>query len=151
MSFTYFNRSSLQVFGDRLGKLSASSVRRWGSMSAGEMLEHLIFLFRVSLGEVEVEDRSTAISRSFVGYLVFRWIPWPKGRLKTFPFMLPSSSGTVEEQKERLLETMRRFTEQLAQHPERVTLSPLLGPTTLRRWSLVHGKHTDHHFKQFGC
>jgi oxepin-CoA hydrolase / 3-oxo-5,6-dehydrosuberyl-CoA semialdehyde dehydrogenase len=151
MAFTYFNGASLRIFSDRLEKLSASSVRRWGSMSAGAMLEHLIILYRVSLGEVDVEDRSTAISRSFVGYLVFRWIPWPKGRLKTFPFMLPPSSGTIEEQKERLLGAMHRFTEQLSLNPERKTVSPLLGPTTLRQWSLVHGKHTDHHFKQFGC
>ncbi len=119
-------------------------------MTIGAMLEHLIQLVRVSIGEVIVEDRSTPLTRSFVGYLVFRWIPWPKGRLKTFPFMLPPAQGEVESQKARLLEALKRFVDKLDLEAERQTVSPLLGPTTLRRWSLVHGKHLNHHLTQFG-
>ena len=114
------------------------------------MLEHLIQLARVSLGEVHVEDRSTLLTRSFVSYFIFRWIPWPKGKLKTFQFMLPAPQGRVEEQKGRLQAAMERFVDALESDPGRETVSPLLGATTLKRWSLVHGKHMDHHFKQFG-
>jgi len=150
MSFTYLTKPTLGIFAQRLNQVSESSTGRWGSMAVGDMLEHLIQLTRVSLGEVHVPDRSTLLTRSFLGYLIFRWIPWPKGRLKTFPFMLPPPQGRVEDQKGRLQAAMERFVDALDRDPEHETVSPLLGPTTLKRWSLVHGKHTDHHFKQFG-
>jgi hypothetical protein len=57
----------------------------------------------------------------------------------------------VEEQKMRLRGAIERFVEALDCDPERITVSALLGPTTLQRWSLVHGRHMVHHYQQFGA
>lgn len=151
MSFVYLTKATLGIFARRVSRLSGASARQWGSMTIGDMLEHLIQTLRVSLGEIHVEDQSTPLTRSVAGYVIFRWVPWPKGRLKTFKSMLPAPQGGVEEQKMRLQAAVERFVEALECDSDRKTVSPLLGPTTLRRWSLVHGRHMDHHLTQFGA
>lgn len=142
-------RKSLPIYEKRIEALSADSQRKWGSMSVEAMLAHLLRTTEFSLGEVQGEDLSNFFTRAG-GYFVFRHMPWPKGRIKTFDSMLPKPEGDVDALKKELSDALERFVEALEENPSRRTISPLLGPTRLARWALVHGRHMDHHLTQFG-
>jgi len=150
MKITYLNRASLDQFKERVSNLDSNSQRQWGSMTLDEMLEHVLYLLRVAMEEIDAKFEGNFVTRSFVGFMIFRFLPFPKGKIKSFDAALPSPHADVEQLKTELCEALERFVDTLEVDPERKTLSPLLGPTTMQVWSLVQGRHTEHHLTQFG-
>ena len=65
---------------DRLSKVRPDSQRRWGSMSAHQMICHLSDSFRVALGEKHVSSSSTLFKRTIYKWAAL-WVPfrWPHG------------------------------------------------------------------------
>ncbi len=54
---------------DRLTKVRPDSQRRWGTMSAQQMVCHLSDSFRVSLGEKYVSPSSTFLKRTLMKWV----------------------------------------------------------------------------------
>jgi hypothetical protein len=145
------NREQLPEFIRRVAELRADSQRLWGTMDAGKMLAHLIFMMETSLGQHEVPDRSTPVVRTLGRLIVFELMTkWPKGKFKSYDFQMPADPGDFPKQQAALIRLMERFVNEAEADPDRKTLSPLLGKITLRQWSRVHAVHNNHHLRQFG-
>jgi hypothetical protein len=98
---------------DRLSKVRPGSQRRWGSMSAHQMICHLSDSFRVALCEKHVSSSSTLFKRT-----IYKWaalwvpLPWPHG-IKTRPEMDQQQGGTLPIDFSSDVETLRTLFEVL--------------------------------------
>ena len=136
---------------NRLASVRAESQRRWGSMTAHEMICHLSDSFRASLGEKQLSPATTLFKRTVFKWMVL-WAPlqWPHG-VKTRPEMDQRQGGTRPEEFSSDLEKLQilfdRFFSwqgEFAPHP---TLGPLSRTERMRHAYL----HMDHHLRQFGA
>jgi hypothetical protein len=136
----------------RLGAIGPASERRWGKMTAREMICHLSDAFRVSMGEKEAKPVGKWFSRYGFKWLAL-WFPasWPHG-VQTVPECEAKFGGTppgeMERDRSELLELLDRFTGQ----PRGFALQahPILGQMTEKEWMRWGYLHTDHHLRQFG-
>ncbi|MCG3197059.1 MAG: hypothetical protein GHCLOJNM_01542 [bacterium] len=150
MPVVFLNRKTQPQFVARISALRADSAPKWGSLSATKLMRHLTRSIEMSLGEVEVEDRSNWFSRHMVKRLVFHWFTrWPKG-LKAPEIFTPEPSESFERERELLLDAIERFLVAAEKEPTRTGISPFLGPQPLEYWRRIHGVHFSHHMRQFG-
>jgi hypothetical protein len=136
----------------RIGNLSADSPRRWGKMTAGQMVCHLSDSYLGVIGEKYI---SPAPANFALG--LTKWIAlcgpfhWPKG-FPTRPEVDQTVGGTTpaefEEDKRRLLELVERF----ARKPRDFSFQahPMFGEMSERDWMRWGYLHADHHLRQFG-
>ena len=136
----------------RLQTLRHDSVRRWGRMSAHQMVCHLSDGYRLLIG------RPTALAATPLPRFVMRWIAlyapmrWPAGILTT-PDLDQDRGGTrpaefaadVAELEQLLI----AFT---ADHRDRFTryFHPIFGHMSESEWMRWAYLHADHHLRQFG-
>jgi hypothetical protein len=141
---------TLDVLNERLARLTPDTSRRWGSLTAHEMLCHLSDSFRGMLGErTTTKAPSSAIQRQLVRFIALHTpMPWPKG-VPTRPEVNPHQLGTkpvaFEPDRLELRTLMRRFSEgvSFAEHP-------IFGALSRDEWMIWGYRHMDHHFRQFG-
>src|SRR5689334_4824981 len=70
----------------RLQTLRPDLPRRWGRMSAHQMVCHLADSFRFLLGRTTVSDVVTPLSRTVVKWWALHVpLPWPPGMIRTRP------------------------------------------------------------------
>ena len=133
----------------RLQIVRPESQRRWGRMSANQMVCHLSDSFRRILGE---KHASSLPPRKLLKWAAL-WIPipWPHG-LKTRPEMDQEIGGTCPvnfaSDCNELLNLMDRFT--CGAPVPRFEPHPMFGQMSRRenmRWGYLH---MDHHLRQFG-
>lgn len=141
-------RDSLPRFAERITAVIPEAVPRWGEMNPSQMIAHLRRAIEISLGEVKVEDASNWLTRSLI--IPVLAMPWPRGGIKAPASFFPSASSEFAVEREQLLARMVRFTDIAAAEPARRGLSPMFGWLTLETWTRLHGKHLDHHLRQFG-
>src|SRR5689334_11363615 len=104
----------LDALDRRLASLRVDTARRWGSMSAHEMVCHLSDSFRGMLGERHTSAApSTALQRHLVRFIALhKPIPWPKGvptRPEVDPHRLGTRPGAFAADRDALGVLMRRF------------------------------------------
>jgi hypothetical protein len=133
----------------RLLAVRPDTQRRWGRMSANQMICHLADSFRRTLGE---KDAALLRPNKLLKWAAL-WIPlpWPHG-FKTLPEMDQEIGGTrpvqFESDRDQLLALMERFTSE-APVPT-FSAHPIFGQMNrkeLMRWAYLH---MDHHLRQFG-
>ena len=136
-----------------LGRLSCvdpATPRRWGTMTAHEMLCHLADSFQAVMGERQVTSKETWLSRTLVKWIAIHTsLPWPHG-VPTTPEVDQRIGGTkpveFERDRTRVIELLRRFIEPdtgYARHPA-------FGAMSRDEWMLWGYGHVDHHLRQFG-
>jgi len=137
----------------RLRAVRPESVRRWGRMTAPQMMCHLSDSFRMAMGHKPVSHATGRLQRTIVKWIaLYAPLPWPAGLL-TRPEIDQERGGTKPAdfaadvaQLEALVALVtapeRRFDWQ--SHPVFGTMS---GADWLR-WGYVH---MDHHLRQFGA
>ena len=133
----------------RMASLSASSVRRWGSMDVTKMLKHLRLSSSMTLGDLPVASKSKRVFQIFpLKHLILYVVPFPKGA-PTAPELKPADAASFEEERAAVLELLER----IGTGPQEGAgpAHPLFGPLTWREWGVATYKHTDHHLKQFGA
>ena len=154
MSIRELDRDNLGYHLDRIRALRADTPARWGGMDAQRMLAHLRALTDASMGEPECEQFLSPLIGWPLGMIFFYVYPRPprgkKGSKPPIPALVPKTGKSFEEEQALLLESMERFVAMRSESPERRTRHPLMGKTTLQRWSRVHGVHNRHHYRQFG-
>src|SRR5271165_1101110 len=77
----------------RLSNVRADSQRRWGRMSAPQMICHLSDSFRSALGEKSVSSATNFFKRTVMKRLALTLPVWPHG-VRTRPEMDQEQSGT---------------------------------------------------------
>ncbi len=137
----------------RLRTLGPESARRWGRMSAHQMVCHLSDSFRMMIGRKPVSDATGRLQRTLVKWIAL-YVPlrWPAGML-TRPEVDQERAGTppVEfaadlAQLETLLELVTtRVT------PFDSPAHPIFGRMSQAAWLRWAYLHMDHHLRQFGA
>jgi hypothetical protein len=136
---------------NRLDSVRPESQRRWGGMSAHEMICHLGDAFRAALGEKQLSPASTLYRRTAFKWMAL-WAPlhWPHG-IMTRPEMDQRLGGTRPEEFTSDLEKLRILFERFCNWQGDFAPHPILGPLS-RTERMRHGYlHVDHHLRQFGA
>jgi hypothetical protein len=142
----------LQSLIERLGRIRPESQRRWGTLTAHEMLCHL-----GDAAEMCLRDRPRKKPVPLRRRRLMKWLalyapfPWPRG-YPTNPEFDPKREGTRPSQFAVDLKRAIAGVQGIATaQPE--TLEPahgVFGTMSLEDWQRWAFKHTDHHLRQFG-
>jgi Protein of unknown function (DUF1569) len=146
-------RDKAEILG-RLKTVRPESVRRFGRMSAHQMVCHLADAFRMALGHKRVRTTSGLLQRTLVrGVALYVPMPWPAARIPTSPELDQEAEGTAPvdfasdlAQLEALVEMVTAPTGCLGRQPH-----PIFGPMSEAAWLRWAYLHTDHHLRQFGA
>jgi hypothetical protein len=143
-----FDESCRMALLARLGRLEPDAPRRWGRMTAPEMVAHLIDQMHHALGDSAVQARPGPLRWLPVKYASIYLVPWPKGRIQGPPEAFRTRPTAWPADVAGLVELVERF----------ATLGPggrwpdhaLFGHMSGSDWGVFIHKHFDHHFRQFG-
>jgi hypothetical protein len=138
----------------RLSHVRADSTRRWGRMSAPEMVCHLTDAFRMAMGEKSVSDVSSLAQRTVVKWVaLYLPVRWPTAVLVTRPEIEQGSGGTSPRDfagdVADLVAAMERFA--AARGVAHWPAHPIFGRMSPRAWMRWGYLHVDHHLRQFGA
>ena len=129
-------------------RLAPDAPRRWGRMSAPQMVAHLTDQMRHALGDAPVKARRGPLRWSAVRLASIYLLPWPKGRVRgpseafsTQPVSWPEDVAALEKLVERFVDRGPG-----ASWPDHA----LFGRMTGSDWGVFVHKHFDHHLRQFG-
>jgi hypothetical protein len=133
----------------RLDRLTPDAERRWGTMSAGQMLCHLNDALGVALGTVESKPAPIFMANPFTRWLAICVIPWPKGKLDSPKNQLISSPGEFAADRDRLKALLEEFASRGAEG--RFGTHEFFGRMPGLRWGQLLHRHVDYHLNQFGA
>jgi hypothetical protein len=137
----------------RLETIQPSSPRRWGKMSAHQMLCHLSDGCRMYMGDTKVEPAHGTLKP-----VVLRWVaiwspmPWPKS-YPTAPELDQEGKGTPPAEFEADKRELCRLLERLARRPKDFLWQPHphFGQMSEDSWMRLAYLHASHHLTQFGA
>lgn len=137
----------------RLRQVRSDSVRRWGRMSAHQMVCHVSDALRMGMGHKAVSHATSPLHRTIVKWIVlYLPLPWPAGIL-TRPEIDQELGGTRPvdfaadvAQLEALLGLVTAETSSFEwqAHP----IFDRMSDADWLRWGYLH---MDHHLRQFGA
>lgn len=135
-----------------LAGLTAAAAARWGSMTAQQMVEHLLWAFECSTGRVKVDCPVPASERERIRAFLYGNRPTPR------EFMNPALENGLPPLRFAGLDAARcalgaeigRFVDHVADRSEAVHTHPIFGPLGVDDWARTHYKHGHHHLLQFG-
>jgi hypothetical protein len=135
----------------RLRMLKPETARRWGTMTAHEMLCHLGDASEMVL-RIRPRVKPVPIRRRALVKAIFLWSPvrFPHG-VPTNPMHDPRADGTKPSEFDRDLARAVAALEGIASSLG--NLEPAhgnFGTMTINDWQRWAWKHTDHHLRQFG-
>ena len=130
----------------RLSQLQPDATAQWGSMTAAELLAHLIDAFQVTFKEKEVTIQKGFLSSGFGRWLALLF-PIPKGKIKAPAIFHERKPADFDADKQIVSEYIKRFS---ADPHQAFGPSPLFGHLSNKQWARLHYIHLDHHLRQFG-
>jgi len=135
---------------NRLEKLTPDTKPSWGKMSADQMLAHLNVAYDMTF--TDKYTRPNAVAKFFITLLAKKQVvgpkPYPKNG-RTAPQFIISDSRNFEEEKRKLIQYIEQVRDLGREHFEGKD-SHSFGKLTAEEWNVMFGKHTEHHFAQFG-
>lgn len=151
---TLRNPADKQELLARIARIQSTTERRWGSMSAHQMICHLSDGFRLYLGEKKAEPVFSPIPKWLMGIVaIYMPIPWPHG-IKTMPELeQQGGGGTPPVEFTGDVNELRSLLERFATVPKDFPWPehPSLGKFSYRGWMRLGWRHCDHHLRQFGA
>jgi hypothetical protein len=134
----------------RISQLNQDSKRQWGQLSLNQMIIHLADQVRMALGEINMGDKSSFLTKYVFKPLVLR----SKGFKKNFKSgarMAAVLDSITEEQLQELRKLLVQTIERFIATPER-NLHPhfIFGALSKKQWGRLIYMHLDHHLTQFG-
>jgi len=144
------NRENASRFVESIERIRSSTQRQWGTMEPSQLFRHLRRSIELSLGEVPPEGKPNFLIRTVVRWLVFESaLPWGKC-MKAPSVFFPDDHSTMDEERALLRQAIARFTAAVEEAPQRVVTGGQFGPMPMSYWTRVHGRHFEHHLKQYG-
>lgn len=146
-----FNKASANELRQRISNLTPDSKAQWGKMNVGQMICHVTDGYRMAMGTLEVADRSSFVSKTFLKFLILNILPIPKG-VPTAPELDQMQNGTPPEELDKDRAKLLATIDELNSKPADFAWSPhaKFGPMSRRQWGKLGYKHIDHHLRQFG-
>lgn len=145
---TLLNAADRSAIIERLRRLGPAAARRWGKMSAGQMIAHLTDQMTHTLGHVDARQQKGWRRNALIKYLAIYVVPWPKGRIKG-----PADAFVTQPADwDRDLERLVGYVEEFGAKPDEHAFPPhaMFGQMTRKDWGAFCWKHFDHHLRQFG-
>ena len=135
-----------------LDPLGLEARPRWGSMSAQQMVEHLLWAFEGSTGRVEIACSYPADQLPRLKAFLQHNRPTPQGfRNPALEAGLPALRfPDLRAARAALLVEVDRFLDHARTQPDAIHVHPIFGPIGMEDWSRTHFKHGCHHLLQFG-
>jgi Protein of unknown function (DUF1569) len=139
----------------RLKSLQPDSARRWGRMSAHQMVCHLSDCCRMATGERRVSDVTGPLQRTLIKWIAL-YLPmrWPPG-IATVPEVDQEIGGTPPGDFAADVATLEALVQALSERagsPEwPPPPHPMFGPMSQAAWMRWAYLHLDHHLRQFGA
>jgi hypothetical protein len=140
----------------RILAVTAGAQRRWGKMTAHQMLCHMTDSYRSVTGEREVSPAPPSIVMRIMPRRLLMWLvldapmKWPRN-VRTRPENEQGLGGTppgdFEADRRNLLAALERFC--VATDSVRGP-HPMLGKLSRQEWLKWGYLHADHHLRQFG-
>lgn len=148
MAKSIFHAQDRQELLERIGRLTPTSERQWGKMTAPRMVCHLIDSLLVATEQAPAKSKEHFMRNPLVRWFVIYLMPWPKGKAPTAPEMLmtqPSEwTADITRLREQLNSAAARGPDgQWAEHPA-------FGALNGRQYGHLIFKHFNHHLTQFG-
>lgn len=137
---------------ERLRRTRPDSSRRWGRMTAHQMVCHLGDNFRMALGQKPVSDATGPLQRTLIKYIaLYTPLRWRPGIL-TRPEIDQEAGGTRPGEFAEDLQEAERLLIVVASRSGRANWPshPVFGRMSERDWMRWAYLHTDHHLRQFG-
>ena len=137
----------------RLQRLRPDTPRRWGRMTAPQMVCHLTDSFRSIIGERPSSSPPPRIPRwrqRLIKLVALQMpFPWPHG-VKTRPDVNQELGGTRPLNFAADVSALAQACERFAAAQGTRGPHHLVGPLTADEWGRWGYKHMDHHLRQFG-
>ena len=148
--YNVFDPAQNQKYLERLENLNADTKPQWGKMNAGQMLAHLNVAYKMTNGKLEVKYNwfTKQMLKLFVKSTVIGSKPYKKNG-QTAPAFIIEGDRDFEKEKNDLIQYMKSV-EKLGKDHYDGKASPAFGPMSSQEWSIMFGKHMEHHFTQFG-
>jgi hypothetical protein len=137
----------------RLKEVRPDSPRRWGRMSAHQMVCHLTDACRMATGEKPVSRASGVLQRTVVKWIaLYTPLPWPSGIL-TRPEIDQEAGGTCPSDFAADVAELEALVEVLTAEKRRFRWPshPIFGRMSEADWLRWAYLHMDHHLRQFGA
>lgn len=138
----------------RLANLKNESKALWGSFSAQQMIEHLILGIKMSMGQIHFPMEVTTEKAEELKAFLYS----DKGFSKnipvgfvdiTTPYIYENLDLAVDAFCEMIL-AFEEIQNNLDQGINFKSTHPYFGSLNYHEWTLLHQKHIEHHFAQFG-
>ena len=137
----------------RLRTVRRDSVRRWGRMSAHQMVCHLSDVFLMGIGEKPVSHVAGPLRRTMVKWIAL-YVPlaWPAG-IRTRPEIDQAVGGTRPVDFAADVVRLEALLERITAQPRSFDWQPhpLFGSMSNAAWLRFGYLHMDHHLRQFGA
>ena len=135
-----------------INSLRADQPPAWGRMTSIQMIEHLIWTFRVSTNQISITCNVPEERRNQVRPFIFNDQQNPRNfQLPSHQEGLPPSQfSSIQPAIAALQVAIDNFLEQFQSNPSELSTHPVLGSITFDEWSRLHFKHCFHHLMQFG-
>jgi hypothetical protein len=135
---------------NRISMLTENSPRKWGKMTASQMLKHCDLVLKVALRKVELPAVNilfkTIGAATKIEMQVFNnGIP---RNMPTFQKLIVNFECDFDESKTNLLNTLNEF-RTASEKKDLPNRHRLFGTMTEKDWGFLEYKHLDHHLKQF--
>ncbi|MBI2422094.1 MAG: DUF1569 domain-containing protein [Candidatus Hydrogenedentes bacterium] len=132
----------------RIRRLAPDQPRKWGTMSAPQMIAHLRDQMGHTLGDITPAPIVDFRRFSPVRYLAIYWVPWPRGRIQGPPEAFVTQPAHWEQDVEVLIALLGRFAARDVSLPW--PDHAIFGTMSSRDWGVFCYKHFNHHLTQFG-
>lgn len=133
----------------RLDRLTPDAARKWGKMTAPQMVCHLNDAFGMADGSRPAADLSNVFSRSLIRWVALHTsMKWPK-EAATVPEADQNIGGTAPGDWATDIAALRRNIEEFARL-KRFAPHPFFGTLKREEWMTWGYRHVDHHLRQFG-
>jgi hypothetical protein len=135
----------------RLKALRPDSGRRWGRMSAHQMVCHLSDSFRMGTGQKPVTHSPRLVERTIVKWIaLYLPVRWPPG-IVTRPEIDQELDGTKPVDFAADVADLEALLNGTAQpNTFRSRVHPIFGRMSQAAWHRWGYLHADHHLRQFG-
>ena len=137
----------------RLRTVRPESARRWGHMSAHQMICHLCDSCRMAMGEKPVSDASGRLQRTLVKWIALYFpLRWPPG-IPTRPEVDQQVAGTRPVEFAADIADLEALLERITTREKGFDwpVHPIFGRMSHAAWLRWAYLHTDHHLRQFGA
>ncbi|MCB0376422.1 MAG: phenylacetic acid degradation bifunctional protein PaaZ, partial [Sinomicrobium sp.] len=149
-----FKELSRAYIASALAKLREDTRPEWGMMTPQHMLEHLEWTLKMATGEIAVKEIVTPEAHlEKMQESLYNYNPIP--RAYQHPLLKKGKledpvHGSLDEAKQALLDAYAGFLLFFEENPKAVTRHAIFGAMDKSLWKLLHRKHFNHHFEQFG-